>query len=85
MTELALFTSSFLLVFALGFQSLNVNNGRYTAAFLTSFLIGAANIAVLKLAPSASPTEIAAYLAGGPLGIIGAMKAFEIMRRKKTP
>ena len=82
MTELILFTSSFLLVFALGFQSLNVNNGHYRAAFLTSFGIGAANIAVLKLAPNATGTQIAAYLAGGPLGIICAMKAFEIMRRK---
>jgi len=84
MTALMLFVSSFSLVFALGYQSLNVNNGHYRAAFLTSFAIGAANIAVLKLAPSASPTEIAAYLAGGPLGIVCAMKAFEIMKRKRN-
>jgi hypothetical protein len=65
MTELILFVSSFSLVFALGFQSLNVNNGHYRAAFLTSFAIGAANIAVLKLAPNATAPQIAAYLVGG--------------------
>jgi hypothetical protein len=83
MTELILFASSFALVFALGFQSLNVNNGHYVAAFLTSFAIGIANIAVLKLAPNATGTQIVAFLAGGPLGIVCAMKAFEIMRRKR--
>jgi hypothetical protein len=83
MTELILFASSFSLVFALGFQSLNVNNGHYKAAFLTSFFIGMSNIAVLKLAPNATAPQIAAYLAGGPLGIICAMRAFEIMRRKR--
>ena len=32
MTELTLFASTFVLVFALGAQSLNVNNGHYVAA-----------------------------------------------------
>ena len=32
MTELALFASTFVLVFALGLQSLNVNNGHRWAA-----------------------------------------------------
>ena len=41
MHELTLFTSCFILVFALGAQSLNVNNGHYLAAGLTSFAIGA--------------------------------------------
>lgn len=40
MTELTLFASTFVLVFALGAQSLNVNNGHYIAAALTSFVIG---------------------------------------------
>ncbi len=39
MTELFLFLSTFLAVFAPGFQSLNVNNGHYMAAFITSFAI----------------------------------------------
>ena len=32
MTELMLFLSTFVAVFALGFQSLNVNNGHYVAS-----------------------------------------------------
>lgn len=70
MTYLALFASTFFIVFCLGAQSLLVNNGRYGAAFLNSFAISAANIVLFKLAPDASPGEIAAFMAGGPLGIL---------------
>lgn len=75
MTELILFVSTFALVFALGLQSLNVNGGHYKAAFLTSFVIGGANMILLKLGPNANALEIAAYLAGGPLGIVCSMWA----------
>lgn len=74
MSELILFASSFILVCALGVQSLNVNRGHYVAAFLTSFVVGSAQMVLLKLGPDASWTEIAAFLAGGPLGIISAMR-----------
>ena len=75
MTELLLFGSTFVAVFALGVQSLNVNNGHYLAAFLTSFIIGAGNLVLLKLVPGeTSALEIAAYFAGGPFGIIAAMR-----------
>lgn len=84
MIELALFTSTFLLVFALGLQSLNVNHGRHAAAFFTSFLIGGANLIVLRLAPNASGSEIAAYLSGGPLGILCAMKVFSMLRKREA-
>lgn len=82
MTELALFVSTFIVVFALGLQSLNVNNGHYVPAFFTSFLIGGANLALFKLAPDATGTQIAAYLSGGPLGIVCAMRFFRWWRRK---
>ena len=75
MTAGALFLSTLLLVFFLGLQSLNVNGGRYLAAFFTSFGIGAANLALFKLAPDASGLEIAAYLSGGPVGIVASMWA----------
>lgn len=81
MTLLALFVSTFLLVFALGLQSLNVNNGHYRAAFLTSLSIGVANLVLYKLAPGAAGAEIAAYLLGGPFGIVCAMKAHPWMRQ----
>lgn len=71
---LIVFASAFVTVFALGFQSLNVNGGHYVAAFLTSAVIGVANLFLFKLLPSAnSPSEIAAYLIGGPLAIVSAM------------
>lgn len=74
-TILALFVSTFVLVFALGIQSLNVNNGHRVAAVFTSFLIGASNLALFKLAPDASMAEAAGFLLGGPLGIYAAMVA----------
>ena len=84
MTEIALFVSTFGLVFCLGIQSLNVNGGHYVAAFITSFAIGAGNLVVLKLAPSATPTEMAAYLIGGPFGIVASMIAHRKFFRSKT-
>lgn len=75
MNALILFISTFVLVFGLGLQSLNVNGGHRWAAFFTSFLIGGANIIVLKLGPDASALEIAGYLCGGPLGIVASMWA----------
>lgn len=82
MTALTLFISTFALVFLLGLQSLNVNGAHYRAAFLTSFGIGAANLVLFKLAPDAGGIEIAGYLAGGPIGIVCAMRAHPWMRRR---
>jgi hypothetical protein len=75
MIELALFASSFCVVFALGLQSLNVNNGHYLLAALTSFGIGSMQMILFKLAPHASWTEAAAFIGGGPLGITASMWA----------
>lgn len=75
MTELILFTSTYILVFALGCQSLSVNNGHYVMAFFNSFVIGAGQMVLFKLAPEASWSEIAAFLAGGPFGIVSSMWA----------
>lgn len=74
MTELILFGSTFVTVFALGFQSLNVNGGHYWSAFLTSFAIAAGNFALLKIVPGdTTPLQLAAYFAGGPFGIVASM------------
>jgi len=75
MTALALFASTYALVFFLGLQSLNVNGGHYKAAFFTSFGIGVANLVLFKLAPNASALEIVGFLAGGPFGIVSSMAA----------
>lgn len=73
MLELALFASTFVTVFALGLQSLNVNGGHFVAAFFTSFLIGAGNLIVLKIVPQSDVAQMLAYLAGGPVGIVASM------------
>jgi hypothetical protein len=73
MTETLLLASTFILVFALGFQSLNVNGGHYWLAFLTSLVIGVANLVLFKLAPNATTSEMAAFLSGGPFGIVASM------------
>lgn len=73
MTHLILFFSAFLSVFALGFQSLNVNGGHYLAAGLTSFVIGVGHIALYRLVPEADMSELLAYLLGGPIGITSSM------------
>jgi hypothetical protein len=88
MTELILFFGTFVLVFALGAQSLNVNNGHHIAAAVTSFAIGSMQMVLFKLAPNASWTEIAAFLLGGPFGITASMWAHphlvRIIKRKKS-
>ena len=73
MTELALFASCFISVFALGFQSQNVNQGHYLAAFVTSFAIGGGHLLLYRLMPQANTAEIIAYLMGGPFGITASM------------
>lgn len=84
MTAIALFASTFALVFFLGLQSLNVNNGRHAAAFITSFGIGAGQLVLYKLAPDAGGMEIAAYLIGGPFGIITSMWAHRRFFRRSA-
>lgn len=69
-----IFACAFGVVLALGLQSLNVNGGHRLMAVVTSFAIGLFNLALLKLVPQ--PTTVfdnAAYLLGGPVGILAAM------------
>lgn len=73
MTALAIFASTFAVVFLLGLQSLNVNGGHYTAAFVTSFGIGTFNLVLYKTVPDADLLQMAAFLLGGPFGIVAAM------------
>lgn len=78
MSAALLLASTFGLVFALGLQSQLVNNGHYLSAFCNSLVIGACNLVLFKLAPDATGLEIAAYLAGGPFGIVAAMWAYRL-------
>ena len=76
-TAALIFSSTFVLVFALGFQSLNVNNGHYKAAFFTSFAIALSNLVLFKTVPQAGTLDIAAYLTAGPFAIVASMKAHD--------
>lgn len=69
MTELVLFASTFVTVFALGFQSRNVNQGQYLYAAITSLFIGGASLVLYKVLPDASVSQCASYLIGGVTGI----------------
>lgn len=75
MTAALLFSSTAVLVFFLGVQQLNVQGGHHALAAITSLAIGGSQLALYKLAPTASGPEIAAYLTGGPVGIMAAMWA----------
>lgn len=81
MTLLALFASTFFMVFALGIQQLNVQNDHRLAAMFTSLFIGASQMVLFKLAPSADWAEVVAFLSGGPFGIYAAMAAHPWMVR----
>lgn len=73
MTSIVIFASTFVAVFALGFQSLNVNQGHYRAAALTSFAIGGGNLMILKMVPDGDLAAMTAYLIAGPLAIVASM------------
>lgn len=74
MNALIIFAATFCVVFALGFQSLTVNRGQFFAAFLNSFVISVAQLVILKFVPQAHGFyEYAAYMTGGPLGIVSGM------------
>ena len=73
MTELALFLSAFVSVFALVFQQQNVIHRHFIAGAFTSLVIGAALIYQWRAIPSADISEIAATLLGGPVGFVGSL------------
>lgn len=70
-----LFGSAFAVVALLVFQQQNVSGRHYLLAALTSIAIGAVQIVLWRLIPSASWTEIFATLAGGPAGVLFLMLA----------
>lgn len=87
MTELTLFCSTFVMVFSLGIQQLNVQGGHYYLAIATSLIIGGAQIYLWRSMPDANTSEIVATLMGGPVAIVLAMWAHphlvRVIRRGK--
>jgi hypothetical protein len=72
---LIVFVSSFCCVFALGFQSLNVNQGRHFWASATSLIICTGTLYLFQQLPTAGFWPIAAYYIGCNLGINASMWA----------
>lgn len=75
MKLLLLAAVSFVQVFALGFQSRNVNSGNYGWAAATSFFIGVSQAMVWRriTASGAGEVEAMVYAASGALAIVCAM------------
>lgn len=83
MNAAILFFATFIVVLALGIQSLNVNGGHRFLAAMTSFAIGTSNLVILKIIPGPTGVvEIAAYLCGGPIGIVTAMNLHPYLAKK---
>jgi len=75
MTYIVLFAAGFVQVFALGFQSRNVNTGQYGWAAGTSFFVGLSQVAVWHriMAPTSGWSEAAVYGLSGAFGITASM------------
>ncbi len=75
MNLLLLAVASYVQVFALGFQSRNVNHGNYAWAAGTSFFIGLSQITVWRkvMADDAGTAAALVYSAAGALGIVSSM------------
>ena len=84
MSALLLFFSTLLLVFALGLQSQFVNNGHYAGAFCNSLMISLANIGALQVIHANTQLEYAAYIFGGPIGIVCSMVLFRRYFKKRS-
>ena len=82
MTALLLLASTFGLVFALGMQSQFVNNGHYASAFCNSLLISLGQLGALQVIRAETGWDYAAYLLGGPVGIVCSMYVYRRHWRK---
>lgn len=69
---LTIFLTGYLSVFALGFQSRNVNNGNYGYAAASSFVIGLSSVYLWNHVP-ANMIGSMVYGASGAAGITSAM------------
>jgi hypothetical protein len=88
---LAAFASTFVSVFALGLQSLNVNQRMYLAAALTSAAISSGHLWLYKVMPTATGWDVGGYYLGGIVGITVAIWShpflkswFERLKNRRT-
>lgn len=82
---LAVFATGFVSVFALGFQSRNVNSGQYAWAAGTSFFVGISQASLWThiTGPSASPYSSVVYGVSGACAIVSSMYVHERFVRKQ--
>lgn len=73
MSALLVYLSTFVTVFALGLQSLNVNQREFFFAGVTSLAISSGHLWLFRIMPNASWLDTAAYYAGGVTGILASM------------
>jgi hypothetical protein len=83
MNTLLLFAATFVLVFGLGIQQLNVTADMAAAAFFTSIVISSANLVLFKVLPGPITwPEIVGYTLGGSCGIVASMRAHPWLVRR---
>jgi hypothetical protein len=82
MTPLLVFASTFVSVFTLGLQSINVNQGRYFAAAATSFFISTGHIWLYKTMPNPDGWDYIGYYLGGITGITASIWFHKVARVK---
>jgi len=76
MNAAILFASTFFLVLALGLQQQFVTHDHYFAAFSNSLLISLGQLGMLQVIHASGPSEYAAYMLGGPIGIVCSMALY---------
>lgn len=84
LTPLVLFCSAYLTVFTLGMQHHFVANRRYVYAAMNSTLIGTMSVIGYRMVPDASLIEVAAYILGGPAGIVSSMLFWKHFMHEKN-
>ena len=84
MNNFLLFASSFLSVFLMGFQQLNVEHRKYLLSFVTSFGMTFFNYCIFKLLPQGGfqADQFFNFAIGGALGIVCAMYAHDKLMPK---
>lgn len=78
---LLVFFATYLSVFTLGLQSLNVNQGQYLAAGVTSFFISTGHIFLYSYMPNPSGFTLVGYYLGGIAGITSSIWFHKTARR----
>lgn len=79
----AIAASTFITVFALGFQSRNVNQGQYGLAIVTSIAISTGSLFLYKAMPGAEILDCLAYYLSAILGIVASIYVHQRWFTKK--